>query len=141
MIGMIGHGDAFAVRDPAGIRPAYYYHDEEIAVVASERPAIQTACNVLYKDVHELPPGHAFIIKKNGKISVEQVAVKVTPKPCSFDDFDNTVFSFVPNTAETAFYGMMKGIEDRLNKHKKDQILGLGSKIKPSKLEKRRDSQ
>jgi len=169
MIGMIGNGDAFAVRDPAGIRPAYYYHDDEIAVVASERPAIQTACNVLYKDVHELPPGHAMIIRKNGKISVERVAVEKPLAPCSFEriyfsrgtdkdiylerqqlgsqlaknilkavdyDFDNTVLSFVPNTAETAFYGMMKGIEDRLNKYKKEQILALGNKIKPSKLEK-----
>ncbi len=169
MIGVIGNGDAFAVRDPAGIRPAYYYHDEEIAVVASERPAIQTACNVLYQDVHELPPGHAMIIKKNGKISVEQVAVEKPLTPCSFEriyfsrgtdkdiylerkqlgrqlaksilksvkyDFDNTVFSFVPNTAETAFYGMMKGMEDRLNKRKKTQILELGSKITPDTLEK-----
>ena len=169
MIGMIGHGDAFAVRDPAGIRPAYYYHDEEIAVVASERPAIQTACNVLYQDVQELPPGHAMIIKKNGKISVERVAVERPLAPCSFEriyfsrgtdrgiylerkklgkqlakiilksvkyDFDNTVFSFVPNTAETAFYGMMKGIEDRLNRHKKEKILALGKNIKPPKLEK-----
>jgi len=169
MVGMIGHGDAFAVRDPAGIRPAYYYHDDEIAVVASERPAIQTALNVLYEDVHELPPGHAIIIKKNGEVSIEQVAVDMPHTPCSFEriyfsrgtdkniylerkqlgsqlaksilksiknDLDNTVFSFVPNTAETAFYGMIQGIEDRLNKRKKDQILELGSNIKPAKLEK-----
>lgn len=169
MAGLTGHGDAFAVRDAAGIRPAYYYHDDEIAVLASERPAIQTACNVLYDDVRELPPGHAFIIRKNGKVSVEQIADEAPHTACSFEriyfsrgtdrniylerkqlgkqlaksvlkavdyNFDDTVFSFVPNTAETAFYGMMKGIEDCLNVRKKEKILKLGSKIKPSKLEK-----
>ncbi len=168
MAGMMGHGDAFVVRDPAGIRPAYYYYDDEIAVVASERPAIQTALNVLYDDVHELKPGHAIIIKKGGDISIKKVAKKATQTSCTFEriyfsrgtdrdiyterkqlgrqladtvlqavdyDFDNTVFSFVPNTAEVAFYGMMKGIEDCLNKIKKKQILELGKNPAPDKLE------
>jgi len=169
MLGMMGHGDAFAVRDAAGIRPAYYYHDKEIAVLASERPAIQTACNILYKDVKELPPGHAFIIRKNGEVSIKPIAKKASKRACSFEriyfsrgtdrdiylerkqlgkqlakrvlksvdyNFDDTVFSFVPNTAETAFYGMMKGIEDSLNIIKNEKILKIKTKIKPSKLEK-----
>jgi len=169
MAGIMGHGDAFVVRDPKGIRPAYYYYDDEIAVVASERPAIQTACDVLYQDVQELKPGKAIIIKKNGKVSIERVSKKVPQQSCTFEriyfsrgtdrdiyrerkqlgrqlaktvlktvdyDFDNTVFSFVPNTAEVAFYGMMKGIEDCLNTRKKEQILNLGKNPDPAKLEK-----
>jgi amidophosphoribosyltransferase len=155
MAGMIGHGDAFVLRDPGGIRPAYYYYDNEVVVVASERPAIQTGFNVLFDQVKELTPGHALIIKKNGFI--DEVACKdahpVTP--CSFEriyfsrgtdrdiylerkmlgelltdkilkaanfDFENTVFSFIPNTAEVAFYGMVKGLEKRLNIIKAEQI-------------------
>jgi amidophosphoribosyltransferase len=153
--GMIGHGDAFAIRDPWGIRPAYYYHDDEIAIVASERPVIQTSMNLKYDQVHELPPGKAIIIKKNGIVSIEQVMEPQEKKSCSFEriyfsrgsdkdiyrerkmlgellvptiinvldhDIDNTVFSFIPNTAESAFYGMVKGVEDQMLKIKIEKI-------------------
>ncbi|MCB0632923.1 MAG: amidophosphoribosyltransferase, partial [Lewinella sp.] len=170
MAGLIGHGDAFVLRDPNGIRPAFYYHDEEIAVVASERPAIQTVLNVHHSKVMELKPGHAFIVKRDGNISEKLV---VEPKPraaCSFEriyfsrgtdrdiylerkklgelladkileavdyDFENTVFSFVPNTAETAFLGMIQGIERRLDDIKKDKILKLKDKeLNSKKLDK-----
>jgi len=154
--GMVGHGDAFALRDPWGIRPAYYYHDDEIAVVASERPVIQTALNVSHENVHEVPPGHAVIIKKDGTVSVKMVLEPKEKKSCSFEriyfsrgsdldiykerkklgellvpsilnavdqDVRNTVFSFIPNTAESAFYGMIKGVEDHVFKKNADQIL------------------
>jgi len=158
MAGLIGHGDAFVLRDPAGIRPAYYYHDDEIVVVASERPAIQTCLGVRYAQVAELKPGHALIIKKDGHISEELCKEPVHPSPCSFEriyfsrgtdrdiylerkllgekladsilkaidhDLDNTIFSFIPNTAEVAFFGMIKGLEARLNSIKKEKILSL----------------
>ena len=145
--GMLGHGDSFVIRDPWGIRPAYYYYDDEIAVVASERPVIQTALNLTYDKVREVPPGNAIIIKKNGVVAVEQVLEPRTRKSCSFEriyfsrgsdidiykerkelgklivpavlkaidnDIKNTVFSFIPNTAESAFYGMIKGVEDHM---------------------------
>ncbi len=167
--GMIGHGDAFVMRDPAGIRPAFYYQDEEIVVVASERPAIQTAMNVHFDSVKELTPGHALIIKKNGKVTCDSFLEALPQRSCSFEriyfsrgtdkeiyyerkklgalladailksvnyDFDNTVFSFVPNTAEVAFIGMMKGIEDKLNAIKKEKILALGKDFNPSELDK-----
>jgi len=154
--GMVGHGDAFALRDPWGIRPAYYYHDDEIAVVASERPVIQTALNVSHENVLEVPPGHAVIIKKDGTVSVKMVLEPKEKKSCSFEriyfsrgsdldiykerkklgellvpsilnavdqDVRNTVFSFIPNTAESAFYGMIKGVEDHVFKKNADQIL------------------
>jgi amidophosphoribosyltransferase len=153
--GMFGHGDAFVLRDPWGIRPAYYYHDEEVAIAASERPVIQTVMNLKADQVHEVPAGHAFIVKKNGKITIEQVREPFEKKSCSFEriyfsrgsdrsiyrerkklgellvpdiltaidnDLDNTVFSFIPNTAESAFYGMVKGIEDQLSRDKIRQI-------------------
>lgn len=153
--GMMGHGDAFVIRDPWGIRPAYYYYDDEIAIAASERPVIQTVMNVKANDVHELPAGNAFIIKKNGIVSVEEVQKPREKKSCSFEriyfsrgsdrdiyrerkmlgellvpdiskmidhDLDNTVFSFIPNTAESAFYGMVKGVEDQMLKEKIEQI-------------------
>lgn len=156
MAGLIGHGDAFVARDPAGIRPAFYYHDDEIVVVASERPAIQTCIDVNFKDVKELKPGHSLIIKKNGTVSEELVRDQTERKACSFEriyfsrgtdrdiylerkklgrqltrkvltaveyDFKNTVFSFIPNTAEVAFYGMIEGIHEELNEYKKKQIL------------------
>lgn len=159
MAGMIGHGDAFVLRDPGGIRPAYYYHDDEIAVVASERPAIQTSIDVDYSDVHELPRGQAIIIKKNGDVSVVPVKTEEENKACSFEriyfsrgtdkeiyeerkklgellaprimeainnDVANTIFSFIPNTAEVAFYGMVKGLEDCTNIIKRDRIKALG---------------
>jgi len=156
--GMMGHGDLFAMRDPWGIRPAYYYHDEEVAVVTSERPAIQTAMNVGFKQVRELPPGHALIIKKAGEVLLEQVREPQERKSCSFEriyfsrgsdreiymerkrlgellvpdildavdhDVDNTVFSYIPNTAESAFYGMIRGIETYMMKENQGMLKGL----------------
>jgi len=156
MAGMLGHGDSFVFRDPAGIRPAYYYQDDEIAVVASERPVIQTVFNVNFEDVQELDPGHAIIIKKNGKISVEEIITPTVKKACSFEriyfsrgsdaeiyqerkdlgklvlpqvleaidnDTDNAVFSYIPNTAETSFYGMVEAAQDFLNQRKNKHIL------------------
>lgn len=161
MAGMIGHGDAFVIRDPSGIRPAFYYHDDEIVVVASERPAIQTSLNIRYHQVQELKPGHALIIKKNGRISEEQCLEPLPPTPCSFEriyfsrgtdrdiylerktlgellatrilkaveyDIENTIFSFIPNTAEAAFFGMMKGLEAELNEIKARKIIELQQK-------------
>ncbi|MCB0690722.1 MAG: amidophosphoribosyltransferase [Saprospiraceae bacterium] len=162
MAGLLGHGDAFVLRDPAGIRPAFYYHDDEIVVVASERPAIQTCINVKYNQVKELKRGHAIIIKKDGRVSESSCKDPIERKACSFEriyfsrgtdrdiylerkklgellapkilesvdyDFENTVFSFIPNTAEVAFYGMIKGLEDELNKIKQKQILELGDSL------------
>lgn len=158
MAGLIGHGDAFVFRDPAGIRPAFYYQDDEIVVVASERPAIQTSLNIRYNQVKELQPGHALIIKKNGLVSEELVKEPTKPTPCSFEriyfsrgtdrdiylerkklgelladkilkavnyDIENTIFSFIPNTAEVAFFGMIKGLEAKLNDIKSKKILEL----------------
>ena len=155
MAGLIGHGDAFVFRDPAGIRPAFYYYDDEIVVVASERPAIQTSLNIRYFQVKELKAGHALIIKKNGAISEECCKDPVTPSPCSFEriyfsrgtdrdiylerkklgelladkilkaihyDIENTIFSFIPNTAEVAYLGMINGLDQRLNEIKSRQI-------------------
>ncbi len=156
MAGLFGHGDGFVFRDPAGIRPAYYYQDDEIVVVASERPVIQTVFNVDYNKVQELRPGHALIIKKNGTVSENEIIVPTEKKACSFeriyfsrgsdaeiyqerknlgklilpavlkaidDDTDNTVFSYIPNTAETSFYGMIEAAQDFLNQRKNDYIL------------------
>jgi amidophosphoribosyltransferase len=153
--GMLGHGDLFAIRDPWGIRPAYYYMDEEIVIVTSERPVIQTAMDVKFDQVHELPPGSALIVKKDGKVIIEQIREKKEKKSCSFEriyfsrgsdreiyrerkklgellvpgilaaidnDVENTVFSYIPNTAESAFYGMIKGIEDHMVRQKLDKI-------------------
>lgn len=158
--GLFGHGDAFVMRDPAGIRPAYFYKDDEVVVVTSERPVIQTAFNVPYESVQEIKPGHALIIKKNGRISEEQIKEPTQRLSCSFEriyfsrgsdaeiykerkelgrllcqqtlsaidyDLKNTVISFVPNTAEVAFYGMMQGMEDYLRDVKKRKIKALGS--------------
>lgn len=156
MAGLLGHGDSFVLRDPAGIRPAYYYKDDEVVVVASERPVIQTAFNVDFNDVHELPPGNAIITKKSGKVSIKEILKPLERKACSFEriyfsrgsdaeiykerkmlgrllmpevlksidhDTINTVFSFIPNTAETSFYGMVEAAQDELNKQKNDAIL------------------
>jgi len=171
MAGLIGHGDAFVMRDPAGIRPAFYYHDDEVVVVASERPAIQTAFDVHYSKVHELKPGHALIVKKQGLIEEKPYSEPLERKACSFEriyfsrgndrdiylerkklghqladpvlraidyDFNHTVFSFVPNTAETAFYGLIQGLEDRLSEIKEEKILKLceKKKFKQEKLAK-----
>ena len=156
MAGMIGHGDSFVLRDPAGIRPAYYYKDDEVIVVASERPVIQTVFNVDYDSVRELPPGCAIITKKSGKVSIDQILAPVERKACSFEriyfsrgsdteiyrerkllgkllvpellklidhDIKNTVFSFIPNTAETSFLGMIETVDIYLNKRKTKEIL------------------
>ncbi len=156
MGGLIGHGDAFVLRDPNGIRPAFYYHDDEVVVVASERPAIQTGFNIRYFQVNELKPGHALIIKKDGTVSEEQIKDTETITPCSFEriyfsrgtdkniylerkklgellsdkilnaidnDIEKTIFSFIPNTAEVAFFGMMQGLEAQLNHIKQQRIL------------------
>lgn len=153
--GMIGHGDSFVIRDPWGIRPAYYYDDEEITVVTSERPVIQTAMYVTYEKVKEVPPGFAAILRKNGDFSLEQVLEQKEKRSCSFEriyfsrgsdidiynerkklgelivpdvlkavnyDLANSVFSFIPNTAESAFYGMIKGIEDYMIESKTQLI-------------------
>jgi amidophosphoribosyltransferase len=156
MAGLFGHGDAFVFRDPAGIRPAYFYEDDEVVVVASERPVIQTVFNVDFEKVNELQPGKALIIKKNGTVSEEEIIPAVTKKACSFEriyfsrgsdaeiynerkelgklilpavleaidnDTDNTVFSYIPNTAETSFYGMVEAANDFLNQRKNEDIL------------------
>lgn len=167
MAGLIGHGDAFVLRDPSGIRPAFYYHDDEIVVVASERPAIQTCINVRYNQVKELKRGHALIIKKNGTITEELCKDQLERNACSFEriyfsrgtdrdiylerkklgelladkilkeinyDFKNTVFSFIPNTAEVAFYGMIKGLEQKLNEIKQEQLLAQKEQLNPERI-------
>lgn len=158
--GMTGSGDTFALRDKNGIRPAFYYHDDEIVVVASERPVIQTVMNVSDTQITELEPGSALIVNSLGELSIEDVLGKGENQRCSFEriyfsrgsdkdiyqerkllganvipnvlqaidyDLDNTVFSFIPNTAEVAFYGLMNGLEDYLNKVKIEQIKKLDS--------------
>jgi amidophosphoribosyltransferase len=160
MAGLLGHGDAFVLRDPNGIRPAFWYEDDEICVVASERPVIQTAFNLKVEQIHELQPGHALVIKKNGNVTEELINAPKEPKKCSFEriyfsrgsdadiykerkalgrlivpqvlksvnyDFDNSVFSFIPNTAEVSFYGLIKGLEEHLNLEKIQQIQQLGT--------------
>jgi amidophosphoribosyltransferase len=161
MAGLLGHGDSFVLRDPAGIRPAYYYKDEEVVVVASERPVIQTVFNVPFETVHELEPGHAIITKKSGEMSIKKILPALERKACSFEriyfsrgsdaeiyqerkelgrllmpkvleainnDTKNTVFSFIPNTAETSFFGMIDTVEEHLNARKTEAILaGNGS--------------
>jgi len=169
MTGLLGHGDAFMIRDPNGIRPAYYYEDEEIVVAASERPAIQTTLEVHISKVQELPPGQALIIKANGDTSVKPFADPRPRASCSFEriyfsrgndrdiylerkelgrrltkpilqaideDFKHTVFSFVPNTAETAFIGLQEGLEAALNGIKAEKIARMGSDARAGKLEK-----
>ena len=167
MCGMIGHGDAFVMRDPNGIRPAFFYEDDEVVVITSERPVIQTAFNVRTEDVHEIRPGHALIIKRDGTVSMPQVKQPGERKACSFEriyfsrgndqdiynerkelgrqlvpqimeaiehDLDNTVTSFIPNTAETCFYGLVKGLEDHLSQAKISRIIGLGANPDPNEV-------
>ena len=167
--GILGHGDAFVYRDPCGIRPAYYYTDEEVAVVASERSVIQTAFDLDAQQVHEVNPGHVFIVRANGKVSEEIVQQPQTKKSCSFEriyfsrgsdkdiykerkmlgrllvpdilesideNFDTAVFSYIPNTAETAFYGMIEGADEHLNNRKKNLILQAGDRLTPARLDK-----
>ncbi|MDD3494522.1 MAG: amidophosphoribosyltransferase [Dysgonamonadaceae bacterium] len=167
--GLVGCGDAFAIRDPWGIRPAFYYYDDEVAVVASERPAIQTTFNLTKDNVHELEPGQALIVKKNGKISLSQIVEKKEKiTACSFEriyfsrgsdydiyrerkklgellipqildaidnDFDNTVFSFIPNTAEVAFFGMMEALEKHFNREKAQLIAEKGASLNKDEIE------
>jgi len=169
LCGLVGCGDAFAFRDPWGIRTAFYYHDDEVVVVASERPVIQTAFNLKKDDVHELEPGQALVVKRNGKISLSQILEKKEKiTPCSFeriyfsrgsdydiyrerkklgellvpgiieaieDDFDNTVFSFIPNTAEVAYYGMQQGLEDHFNHKKAKTILEKGNSLSKEEID------
>ena len=168
MAGLIGHGDAFVFRDPSGIRPAYYYKDDEIVVVASERPAIQTCINVSYGDVQELKRGHALIIKKNGKVTEELVKDQQERRACSFEriyfsrgsdrdiylerkklgelvvpsilkaidnDFEHTIFSFIPNTAEVSFYGMVEGLRKAANVEKKKRIKALGPNASEAEID------
>lgn len=167
--GIFGHGDAFVMRDPAGIRPAFYYQDDEIVVVTSERPAIQTAFNVSIDDVKEIDPGHALIIKKNGTVSVEQFITPTEKKACSFEriyfsrgsdasiyqerkmlgqllckpvlekvdyDIENTVFAFIPNTAEIAFQGLHDGINSYVRELQGNSLLHRADKISDEEMSK-----
>ena len=160
MCGLLGHGDAFVLRDPNGIRPAYWYEDDEIVVAASERPVIQTAFNVKAEKVVEVKPGHALIVSRNGSTKVEKIIEPGERTACSFEriyfsrgndkdiyeerkalgeavvpkvleavehDLDHTVVSFIPNTAEVCFYGLIKGLENSLNRSKIERIKGLGA--------------
>ncbi|WP_299128515.1 amidophosphoribosyltransferase [uncultured Winogradskyella sp.] len=167
MAGLLGHGDSFVLRDPAGIRPTYYYKDDEIVVVASERPVIQTVFNVPFEDVKELEPGHAIITKKSGATKIKKILEPLERKACSFEriyfsrgsdaeiyeerkelgrllmpkvleainnDTENTVFSFIPNTAETSFFGMIDTVEEHLNTKKTKSILNGGGKLSAAKV-------
>ncbi len=163
MGGMIGHGDGFVMRDPSGIRPAFYFENEEFVAVASERPALQTVFDIHFNEIKEIEPGHALIIKKSGKVTMERFTPSMPRAACSFEriyfsrgtdrdiylerkelgrrlapaltkaidyDFDNTVFSYIPNTAETAFQGMIEGLEKELTDWKKKEIKKLQKKGK-----------
>ena len=156
MGGLLGHGDSFVMRDPAGIRPAFYYKDTEVVVVASERPAIQNAFNISTNKIKELDPGSAIIIKNKGEVSIKKINKKTEHQACSFEriyfsrgndadiyferkqlgrlimpkvlseinnDIKNTVFSYIPNTAETSFFGMADYLEEFLNKQKTEAII------------------
>jgi amidophosphoribosyltransferase len=156
MAGLIGNGSSFVVRDPIGIRPAYYYADEEIVVVASEKPPIKTAFNIEYSAIKEIKPGHALVINKDGSYGEFEIITPKEKKSCSFEriyfsrgtdpdiyrerkslgralvpqilqaiDFDikNTVFSYIPNTAETSFYGMIEGLEDYLSAKRREVLI------------------
>ena len=166
--GLTGSGESFAVRDPWGIRPGFWYKDEEIMVVASERPVIQTVLNVQADSIHELQPGQAILMNKKGEMRLEQINEPKKKSACSFeriyfsrgsdtdiyrerkrlgeelvnpiltkigDDLEHTVFSFIPNTAEVAFYGMLEGFENHLNRQKIELIEALGDKLDHKKLE------
>ncbi len=167
--GLIGHGDAFVMRDPWGIRPAFYYHDEEIVVVASERPVIQTVMDISHREVKEIMPGSALIIKKDGRISEEMVRIPRKRSSCSFEriyfsrgsdkdiynerkelgrllapavleqinyDFENTVFSYIPNTSETAFSGMTEGINEYLTGWKIREIRKRNGSLTDEEIKK-----
>lgn len=169
MCGLIGHGDAFVMRDPNGIRPCFWYEDDEVVVVTSERPVIQTAFNVETAAVQELAPGHALIIKRDGSVSTPEVKQPGERKACSFEriyfsrgndqdiyrerkelgrqlvpkileavehDLDHTVTSFIPNTAEVCFYGLIKGLEDYQNQAKIARIIGMGANPDPAEIKR-----
>lgn len=154
--GLLGHGDSFVIRDPSGIRPVYYYKDDEIVAITSERPALQTTFNIGFDEVQELAPGHALITKKNGETRIEKIIEPLERKACSFEriyfsrgsdaeiyqerknlgrllmprvlqtiDYDtiNTVFSYIPNTAETSFFGLKEAAQDELNRQKNEAII------------------
>ncbi len=168
MAGIMGHGDAFILRDPGSIRPAFYYEDDEVVAMASERPALQTTFNINIGKIKELKGGHALIVKKNGKVSEEMILHSEGRTACSFEriyfsrgsdkdiylerkalgiklapkileeieyDLENTLFSFIPNTAEVAFYGMMEGVHNEVDAIKKERILKLGDKITKEELD------
>ena len=165
--GIFGHGDAFIMRDPAGIRPAFYFQNDEVLVAASERPAIQTAFNVPIESIKEIKPGYALIVKKDGQISEEQFREPTEKKSCSFEriyfsrgsdasiyrerkqlgrllcqqiletvnhDLENTVFSYIPNTAEVAFYGMVEGVHKYIKCYQREQLLNRADKITDEEL-------
>jgi amidophosphoribosyltransferase len=169
MAGMVGHGDAFAMRDPSGIRPAFYYIDDEVVVVASERPVIQTIFDVRTKDVQELPPASALLVRVDGDPVIEKIRDDAEIRQCSFEriyfsrgtdkaiykerkklgelltspvlravdyDVDNTVFSYIPNTAESAFYGLIKGVENYINQSKLDTILQVRDTLPREELQR-----
>ena len=166
--GLLGHGDAFVMRDPSGIRPAFYYRDEEVVIATSERPVIQTTFNVPYESVKELKPGHALIVKRDGTISEKQFRKPLEKKACSFEriyfsrgtdkeiyrerknlgkflapailkaidyDLENTVFSYIPNTAIDAYYGLIEEIDLFCNTIKKDRILEARGQLTPAELD------
>ncbi|MBK6951215.1 MAG: amidophosphoribosyltransferase [Crocinitomicaceae bacterium] len=167
MAGLIGHGDAFVLRDPNGIRPAFWYEDDEICVVTSERPVIQTAFNVPFESIKEVKPGHALIIKRNGDVSEQMIKEPAELKQCSFEriyfsrpsdvsiykerkelgrtlvdatleaidgEIDDAVFSYIPNSAETSFYGLIKGLEDFQNDIKLKLIREKGASLSDTEL-------
>ena len=169
MAGLIGHGDAFFLRDPAGIRPAYYFKNDEVVVVASERPVIQTVFNVNFEDVKELDPGKSIIIKKSGDFSIEEVLLPTEKKSCSFEriyfsrgsdaeiyyerkklgkllfpkilerlkgDLINTVFSYIPNTAETSFFGLVQEVQDYMHNQAIREIIDNKDTINSKRLDK-----
>jgi amidophosphoribosyltransferase len=166
--GMFGHGDAFILRDPNGIRPAYWYKDDEIVVAASERPVIQTTLNILYDDVHEVKPGHALIVRRDGLVEEVQIKPPAPRRSCSFEriyfsrgtdkeiyserkqlgsaltksilsevghDLQNTVFSYIPNTAASAFYGLVEELNNVCDQIKSDKILQAGPGITREQLQ------
>jgi amidophosphoribosyltransferase len=166
--GIVGNGDAFVLRDPSGIRPAFYYQDDEIVVAASERPAIQTAFNIPFRDVKEIQPGHALIVKKNGTVTQEIFREPEEKRACSFEriyfsrgsdaeiyrerkhlgallckqildavsaDLKNTVFSFIPNTAEVSFYGMVEGLHSYIRQVQKDTLINRKDSLSDEQLD------
>lgn len=167
--GLVGHGDAFILRDPNGIRPAFYYTDEEVVAVASERPALQTTFNLKAEQIKEITPGSALIVKRDGPIRENQILKPCKRRSCSFEriyfsrgsdkdiyserkslgytlapiilknikyDLENTVFSFIPNTAEVSFYGLIKGLEDFLDDKKREELLKLNGKTDAKKIDR-----